>query len=73
MTIVATMEIGARIAHQRGLLGWTQTKLAARIGVTVSAVSLWEAGETMPRRDRLAKIAKVLGCDVYVLIAGMFA
>jgi transcriptional regulator with XRE-family HTH domain len=70
---MATMKIGARIAHRREQRGWSQTELASRLGVTVSAVSLWEAGRTMPRRDRVAEIAKVLGCNVKLLIAGMFA
>ena len=39
----------------------------------MSAVSLWESGKVMPRRDRLADIARALSCDVKLLIAGMFA
>jgi transcriptional regulator with XRE-family HTH domain len=41
-------EIGGRIAEARRKKGWRQEDLAAKIGVTTSAVGQWERGFTMP-------------------------
>ena len=41
-----------------------QSELALLIGVTRTAVTKWESGETSPRTDRLLKIADVLRCSV---------
>ena len=43
--------------HRKGL---TQDALAARIGVTKSAVSAWEAGREQPQSSRLAAIDDAL-------------
>lgn len=39
---------------------YTQTKLAARLGVTRAAVSSWCCGSAVPRMDRVKKIADIL-------------
>ena len=49
--------------------GLSQSDLAKELGVTQSAVAIWEAGEAMPRADKLLQIAKILGCTVDELLS----
>ena len=55
--------IGTRIARRRHVLGWTQKELAARLGVSKSAVANWERGTNFPRRH-LGRVEHVLGIDL---------
>lgn len=41
--------------------GWTQREMARRIAITPQTVSGWERGKTIPRFERLEKLAAVLG------------
>ena len=43
--------------------GLTQTRLAKRVGVSVSAVSLWELGKTIPAPEMFPKLARIFGID----------
>ena len=52
---------GARIRALRSALGLTQAGVAARVGVTTSAVSQWEAGSSSVLGKHLVKLAGVLG------------
>lgn len=40
----------------------TQESIAAQIGVTQSAVSQWESGNTMPTAQNIIDLARILGC-----------
>ena len=42
----------------------TQDNLASLVGVTRTAVTMWESGAAMPRADKLIELAKVLGCTI---------
>ncbi len=42
----------------------SQVELAEKIGVTQSAVAMWETGEAMPRADKLPVLAEILGCSI---------
>lgn len=54
------MDHAIRIATWRKAKGLTQAKLAANVGVTVSAVSYWEAGKTTPSQGHLEKLVAAL-------------
>lgn len=42
----------------------TQTELAERLGVSQSAVALWENGGAMPSSDKLPALAKIFECTI---------
>lgn len=46
----------------------TQAELAAMVGVTREAVTLWEMGVNFPRTDKLVKIANIFNCTVDELL-----
>lgn len=49
--------------------GMTQETLAAAIGVTQAAISMWEAGNRNPDIITAKKIAQALACSVDELLA----
>lgn len=49
---------GEKLKKLRQDMGWNQTDLADRIGVTGSLVSMYENGQREPARQTLMKIAK---------------
>ena len=53
-------EIGRLVRAQRKKLGWTQTDLAARIGVTFQQVQKYENGTNRISIGRLTRIAEAL-------------
>ena len=55
------------IREARCKLGMNQTELAEIMGVTQSAVSHWETGESMPTASQIPKLAEVLKTKVSVL------
>lgn len=65
-----TQAIGTRIKAAREREGLTQAALAARIGVTRSAVAQWETGRAGQVGGNLAQIAAVLGVGVEHLLLG---
>ena len=54
------MEI-KKIREQKGL---RQEDIAQALDLDRSTVAKWEAGEAMPRSDKLPKLAKILGCKI---------
>lgn len=48
--------------------GWTPFTVAREAGLSVNTVKAWCAGESRPWRAKAAKLAKVLGVDVAVVI-----
>lgn len=48
--------IGQDIIELRLALGENQKQFATRLNVSQNAVSLWEKGESRPRRDKLLEI-----------------
>lgn len=56
-------------AMARKRLGYTQTEIAEKIGVTQSTVSLWESGQTHPRTKHIPRAAEVYGVDASELVA----
>ena len=50
--------------EKRMSLSLTQNEIAKRLGVTRSAIAMWESGESLPRADKLPELAKILNCTV---------
>lgn len=42
----------------------TQSALAGKLGVTRTAVAMWETGESLPRASLLPQIADLLNCSI---------
>ena len=47
----------------------TQKQLAERLGVSISAVGMWELGERNPPAKKLPALAAALGCTIDELFA----
>ena len=63
------MEIKDIIKNRRLELGLTMKELAAKIGVSESAVSRWESGNiSNMKRDKVALLSRVLGISPDVLM-----
>lgn len=45
-----------------------QQDVASKLGVDRSTVAKWEAGEAMPRVDKLKDIAELYGCTIDELL-----
>jgi transcriptional regulator with XRE-family HTH domain len=54
-----------RLRAQRVAAGLTQAELAARAGVSASALVTYERGRGRPRPSRLAALAGVLGLGLF--------
>lgn len=52
------------IKKRRTALHLTQQKLGEQIGVSQSAVGMWESGVRIPQTKMLLKLAEALGCTV---------
>ena len=64
-------ETGKTIAALRREAGYTQASLAAALGITDKAVSKWECGKGLPDSSLLPQLAKLLDCDVEIMISGL--
>lgn len=54
-----------QILHrERELRGWSQEKLAAKIGVAAKTVRRWESGKSFPRPYARQELSKVLGKSI---------
>lgn len=52
----------------RSNAGMSQRAVAAALGVSDAAVSMWETGKTQPRASLLIKIAELYGCTTDELL-----
>lgn len=57
-----------RILDYRLRRGLTQKELGQLVGVTESAVALWENGKRKPNYERLLKLSEALDCSVNDLV-----
>ena len=57
------------IKTQRESIGITQEKLAEEMNIDRSTVAKWETGQSMPRADKLKRLAEILDCTVDELLA----
>lgn len=47
-----------------------QEDIARALDIDRSTVAKWETGRSLPRAERLVKLAKVLGCSIDELMRG---
>ena len=62
--------LGIRIAILRISKGWSQAELARRIGVSASAVGMYEQGRREPSLGLLVRLAQELGATTDYLLTG---
>ncbi len=63
--------LGGRIRYARQRIGWSQAKLAERLGVTTSAVGHWErANGHQPSTENLIEISRHLSIRLEWLAVG---
>lgn len=62
------MELANRIRTARAAAGLSQRQLAARLGVTASAVAQWEGSLYAPTVANRVDLARVLGIDFASLV-----
>ena len=62
--------LGARIAALRKSAGWNQGELAQRLGVSPSAVGMYEQGRREPGAALLVELARQFGVTVDYLLTG---
>lgn len=53
-------EFGRKIRLQRENLGWTQSELAKKLGITKGAISTYELGHSVPSADVIFSLTKAL-------------
>lgn len=62
--------LGARIAVLRRNAGMNQQTLAARLGVSTSAVGMYEQGRREPSGETLVKLAQIFDVTTDFLLTG---
>ena len=62
--------LGMRVAILRISKGWSQAELARRIGVSASAVGMYEQGRREPSLDLLVRLAREFGVTTDYLLMG---
>ncbi len=62
--------LGSRIAALRKEMGWSQAALAARLGVSASAVGMYEQGRREPSNELLISLSGIFGVSVDYLLTG---
>lgn len=65
------LELGRRIRLLREMTGLSQQQLAAKVGISRSAVAFWETGRSGHVGKHLGSLAEVLGVEPEVLLTGM--
>jgi transcriptional regulator with XRE-family HTH domain len=66
-------QIGRLLTHLRKELGYSQTDLARKIGISRQAVDQWERGKTLPSLQHLAEIARIMGVSAAFFLNGTSA
>ena len=62
--------LGLRIAVLRRSFGWSQKELARQLGISCSAVGMYEQGRRDPPVDILIKLAGIFGVTTDYLLTG---
>lgn len=63
-SVLRPSEIAARIRYFRQRKGLRPVRLAEACGVSKGSVSEWEAGNTEPTHENLARVARACGIDL---------
>ena len=64
------MTLGEKLQRARDARGWSQELVGQRLGVSRSAVHLWESDASVPRMPKLRKLAELYECDIGWLLDG---
>lgn len=62
--------VGQRLKLRRGLLGWSQDKLAQAVGVSFQQVQKYENGANRVGASRLMNMSQILGVPVAYFFEG---
>ena len=62
--------LGARIAVLRRAKGWNQAELGGMLGVSSSAVGMYEQGRRQPSAEQLVRLAEIFGVTTDFLLTG---
>ena len=54
----------SKIKQFRTKVGLTQEELAKKLNVNQPTVAMWETSKTLPRTDKLPKLAEIFGCKI---------
>ncbi|MBA3943534.1 MAG: helix-turn-helix transcriptional regulator [Herpetosiphonaceae bacterium] len=65
-------KLGARIAHYRTALGWTQQELADRIAASRTAISHFEMDLAVPSERTIVLLAGLFRCEPHALVANTY-
>lgn len=65
------IHVGAKVRTRRSLLGMSQERLAAALGITFQQVQKYETGTNRMGASRLYNISRVLGVPVAYFFDGM--
>jgi transcriptional regulator with XRE-family HTH domain len=63
--------VGKRIRMRRLFLGWNQSMLASRLGLTFQQVQKYEKGSNRVSASRLSATANVMGVPISYFFAGL--
>lgn len=62
--------LGSRIALLRRSVGWSQSELARKIGVSASAMGMYEQGRREPSSETLVQLAEIFEVSTDYLLTG---
>lgn len=62
--------MGLRIAALRRAAGWNQAELAQKLGISSSAVGMYEQGRREPAVDMLIKLSELFDVSIDYLVTG---
>lgn len=65
--------VGLRLRMARAEAKLTLEQVAAMMGVSAQSVHNWEAGKNWPTKDKLSRLAEILGKDVQWVLTGFSA
>lgn len=65
------VHVGSRIRLRRGIVGYSQEKLAEEMGITFQQVQKYERGLNRVSAGRLWKLSQILGVSVNFFFEGM--
>ena len=60
--------LAEKIKGLREQLGWTQTELSKRLGLTRSSVNSWEMGLSVPSTQYIVELAKIFNVSTDYLL-----
>ncbi len=62
------MNIGDKILKARKEKGYSQIRLAEKLGVTFQTISKWELNKSLPDIQKVKKLCEILEKDIYYFI-----